>query len=89
MKPNQHECPAPGCGRTIPTSLFACRTDWYRLPKATRDKINSAYYQGDGSYLDAVMEAEAWYEANPKPGVAKPTLTVAPDPQLPLGLPGE
>lgn len=84
MKPNQHECPAPGCGRTIPTNLFACRADWYRLPKATRDRINAAYFGGDDSYLDAVMEAQAWYEANPKRG-----LTVVSDPQLGLDLPGE
>ena len=87
--PSTHECPAPGCGRTIPTRLFACRTDWYRLPKTIRDLINAAYFEGDGSYLDAVMKAEAWYEANPKPGVGKPTLTVVRDPQLPLGLPDE
>lgn len=83
MRPTQHECPADGCGRTIPTNLFACRVDWYRLPKATRDRINSAYFQGDGSYLEAAMEAQAWYDANPKQSVApKPKLTVVQDPTL-------
>jgi hypothetical protein len=34
-----HRCPRPGCPRTVPNRLFACRVDWYALSKPTRDLI--------------------------------------------------
>lgn len=37
------ECPAPGCARRIPTSMFACRMHWYQVPKELRDEVTRAW----------------------------------------------
>lgn len=42
-----HECPREGCTRQVPQNQFACRSDWYRVSKATRDEIWETYLSGD------------------------------------------
>lgn len=32
-------CPNPKCRRKIPRSLLACKSCWFSLPKALRDKV--------------------------------------------------
>lgn len=62
-----HACPA-GCGARVPQSQFACRTDWYRLPKLYRDAIWAAYRaKAKGEHLEAMMAAQAWYDEHPRP----------------------
>lgn len=36
-----HTCPAPDCcsDKPVASSLFACRADWFRLPKHLRDRV--------------------------------------------------
>jgi hypothetical protein len=50
--------------------MFACRADWYALPKAIRDAIWAAYKPGQEitkepstRYLEAAMNALNWYRA--------------------------
>lgn len=75
-----HECPAPGCAARVSNEMFACRRDWYRLPRSLRDAIWRTYNAGGGAPHEAAMvDAIDWYRANarPVPAPAKPV-----DPQL-------
>jgi len=59
-----HPCPA-GCGRSVPYEMFACRSDWYRLPKPYRDAIQAGYRSGNIlAHAAAMGDARRWYEAN-------------------------
>ncbi|MCA1693510.1 MAG: hypothetical protein LC749_01580 [Actinobacteria bacterium] len=59
-----HDCPA-GCGAQVPRHQFACRTDWFRLPKPYRDAIWQGYRKsGSGEHLDAMGDAIRWYQDN-------------------------
>jgi hypothetical protein len=90
MRPGYHECPPDGCDKVIPNRLFACRADWYRLPRGIRDDINRTYRSGDDAgHLEATMAAQEWYDAHPKRSTAPPSLMVVPDQRLPLDLPDE
>lgn len=63
-----HSCPA-GCGRHVSVEMFACRNDWYRLPKPYRDAIWSGYRDQPlgPAHLDAMHTAYQWYLDNPLP----------------------
>ena len=55
-----HTCPG-GCGnRDIPDRLFACPTDWYRLPEALQNAILRAR-RGSDEHWQAMHEAHQWY----------------------------
>lgn len=41
-----HTCHAPGCSRSVPPKMFACRNHWYALPKPIRDAIWFEYRSG-------------------------------------------
>lgn len=65
---DSHECPAPGCGRALPHSIFACRAHWAVLPRALRGALASAWkgllagdHESLDHYLKAREEAAAWY----------------------------
>ena len=62
-----HVCPRPECDRMIhDDALFACRGDWYALPKIIRDEIWGTFLGGDeAGHLAAMAEAIEWYHANP------------------------
>ena len=55
-------CPVPGCGLGRKGNQIMCRTHWFRVPKAARDRI-WALVRGGGllssEYLDARAEAIA------------------------------
>jgi hypothetical protein len=56
---SHHQCPGAGCTRTVPNRMIACRTHWYWVSKATRDRVWATYYAGRGSdeHLDAIADA--------------------------------
>jgi hypothetical protein len=63
-----HLCHRPGCKTPVPPKLFACRDDWYFLPKRIRDRILAAYRPGQeitkdpsAQYLEAAREAIRYY----------------------------
>lgn len=60
-----HACPG-GCGAQIPRHKLSCRTDWYRLPKALRDRINDAYRRDRAAHRQALVEAVEWYAEHPR-----------------------
>ena len=62
-----HTCPRPECDRVINNDdMFACRPDWYALPKIIRDEIWAAFLGGDeAGHLAAMAEAIEWYHAHP------------------------
>lgn len=41
-----HRCPWPGCGETLPGTLWGCRAHWHALPNNLRSWIGRAYRQG-------------------------------------------
>lgn len=61
-------CSRPACERKIPRSQYACRADWFALPKEIRDAINLAWRNGGPAailtpaYRDATAAAQAWWE---------------------------
>lgn len=59
-----HPCPAPECARQVPDHLFACRADWYRLPKPLRDDIWRGYHGSFAEHLAAMVDAEQWFADN-------------------------
>lgn len=61
-----HECPG-GCGEQVPQARLACRTDWFRLPKAIRAAVWEAYREGQfAAHRAALADAADWYRDNPR-----------------------
>jgi hypothetical protein len=66
--PPPHECPAPGCARTVSHDRLACYTDWNRLPRPIRTSVWTAYkLHGNASteHQAAVRLALRWYSDHP------------------------
>lgn len=62
-----HKCPSPGCRADVPRSQFACRVDWFRLPKEYRDAIWAGYRGGtSGDHMQAMSDAIGWYAEHPR-----------------------
>lgn len=66
-----HHCHWPGCGKQVPPALWGCRTCWFKLPKALRDRIWAAYRPGQEKdmrpsreYLDAADAVQTWIKEN-------------------------
>lgn len=61
-----HLCPG-GCGKQVPSHLYACRYDWFRLPINIRNAIWHAYTnhgQLSSQHVEAMNNARTWYEEN-------------------------
>lgn len=60
-----HTCPRKGCQVTVPNHLFACRSDWFALSKATRDLIWATAHLPvmDPERRNAFRAADADWEA--------------------------
>ena len=65
-----HTCHRPGCATPVPPRMFACRPDWYALPRPLRGAITAAYRPGQETskdpsraYLAAAGAARRWYLA--------------------------
>jgi hypothetical protein len=52
----QHTCHAEACTTAVPPKMFMCRSHWYQLPKAMRDKIWELYTPGQEVRKDPTME---------------------------------
>lgn len=65
MNPSGHECPGR-CGAQVPDRLFACKDDWYRLPRDLRQPILDTAGQSllEPGRLNAVRDARRWYREN-------------------------
>jgi hypothetical protein len=49
--------------------MYACKSDWFRLPKAIRDEIWASYLGDDTArHLAAMDEGQVWYSNNPRKG---------------------
>lgn len=66
-----HHCHWPGCERQVPPAMWGCKTHWFKLPKALRDRIWRAYRPGQerdqrpsADYLAAAREAQQWIREN-------------------------
>ena len=65
-------CPFKGCGRTLPDTIFACRTHWFMMSKADQAMIWSLYrqYQADkigiGELIDGQNEVMENYGGTAK-----------------------
>jgi hypothetical protein len=64
-----HTCHWPGCNAQVPPAMWGCRTHWYKLPKALRDKVWKAYRPGQEvdmrpsrEYLKVAQEVQDWIE---------------------------
>lgn len=65
---DEHNCPG-GCGTTVPDRRLACPADWYRLPQAMRDEINTAWRGRKTNplqHMQAIAAASRWYRDNPR-----------------------
>jgi hypothetical protein len=63
---NEHACPG-GCGQMIRRQLFACRTDWFRLPAVLRLGIRNSYRDKAWNvHRSYVRDALDWYKGNPR-----------------------
>lgn len=62
---SRHDCPAPWCGRKVDNHLFACRNDWYALPRDVRDGIWDTVGMSiaEPARQEAVAAAVTWYAA--------------------------
>jgi hypothetical protein len=52
-----HQCPAGGCTRRVPAHMLMCREDWYRVPKALRNALWTAWDGGRGAGTPPHREA--------------------------------
>lgn len=63
--PTGHACPG-GCGDRVPDRLFACRSDWARLPRDLQRPVTDT--AGKSLFvperLAAVQDARRWYREN-------------------------
>lgn len=66
---SDHDCPAPGCTRSLPGYLLACNAHWFALPPDLRRRITRAWQdrrrhptpETIGAHLELVVEAmEVW-----------------------------
>lgn len=68
-----HTCHRPGCDTHVLPKMFACRSDWFSLPKPYRDAIWAEYRPGQerdkhpsAAYLQAAMDALGYWQEQPK-----------------------
>lgn len=61
-----HQCPRPECSRAVPDDMFACKPDWFALPKDIRDLIWAAWRTDDlDGHAEATADAMTWYREHP------------------------
>ena len=56
-----HNCRWVGCTRRVADPMWGCKTHWFMLPKAIRDRIWAAYRPGQEEDLEV---SESWVEAD-------------------------
>lgn len=62
-----HTCHWPGCGKQVPPAMWGCKSHWFALPKALRDRIWRTYQIGQevtktpsSEYMDAADAVQQW-----------------------------
>lgn len=76
-----HTCHWPrGCPVDVPPRMMMCKAHWFKVPKALRDRIWSAYRPGqeidkqpDAKYMEAVRAVDQWVCEHYPPPPATPT----------------
>jgi hypothetical protein len=69
--PEKHNCRWVGCTKKVPLNMWGCKTHWFMLPKAIRDKIWASYRPGQEDDLQpsagwvAADDEARRYSANP------------------------
>ena len=69
MPHTTRSCPRPGCDRKIRRDQYACRNDWFALPVAIRNAINTAWHNGGPAailtpaYREATANAQTHWKA--------------------------
>jgi hypothetical protein len=53
------DCPVPGCGTRIDSSLLMCSPHWWSVPKSLRNRVWTTVRKGvlDDRYRDAAAAA--------------------------------
>jgi transcriptional regulator with XRE-family HTH domain len=66
-----HHCHWPGCNTQVPPAMWGCRTHWFKLPKALRDRIWATYAPGQevdmtpsAEYLQVADDVQRWIREN-------------------------
>lgn len=66
-----HTCHWPGCTQQVPPAMWGCKSHWFRLPKALRDRIWATYRAGQEetltpsvAYLEAADAVQCWIRQN-------------------------
>jgi len=61
-----HPCPRPECSRKVADDMFACRPDWFALPKDIRALIWDTWRSADEEgHHEAMRAAVEWYREHP------------------------
>lgn len=60
---SQNQCPHPKCEAMKPTSMYACRSHWFSLPKNIKAKIWRGYKENASLWLEADKEAIAFWNS--------------------------
>lgn len=62
-----HHCHWPGCTEQVPPAMWGCKTHWFKLPKALRDRVWATYASGQEidmtpsrEYLDVADDVQRW-----------------------------
>lgn len=62
-----HQCHWPGCERSVPPAMWGCKSHWFRLPRALRNKIWATYEPGQEidmtpttAYIKVAEEVQRW-----------------------------
>lgn len=66
-----HHCHWPGCTAQVPPAMWGCKTHWFKLPKALRDRVWATYAPGQEidmtpsrEYLDVADDVQRWIKEN-------------------------
>jgi hypothetical protein len=66
-----HHCHWPGCPEQVPAASWGCKTHWYKIPLALRNKVWHAYRPGqeesktpNRKYVEVAREVQAWIREN-------------------------
>lgn len=69
-----HTCHWPGCGKTVPPSMWGCKQHWFALPKNLRDRIWATYMPGQeitktpsAAYINVAKDVQAWIRQKDSP----------------------
>ena len=69
-----HGCHWPGCPAQVPPAMWGCKSHWFKLPQALRNRIWATYRAGQeetmtpsDDYLAAADAVQEWIRAQETP----------------------